>query len=168
MLLDVQNLFLDNTAMTSWIVGNNVSVNAIDLWGSQQSAGVPAAIPGPVGNATANNNLVPKDFGRGNYNGVDFFAQINTTATSGGAATLQLQIIMADAADLTTGQVILAETQVLALATLVAGYRFRLSLPPGGVTKRYLGVRAVVGTAVFTAGNITAGILWDQQTFPFP
>jgi hypothetical protein len=165
MMLDKENLILDAFAMTGWIVGNNVSANNVALWGAQQSAGVPVAIPGPVGNSTANNNLVPKDFGRGPE--VELLAQIVTAATSGGAATLQLQVIMADAADLTTGQVILCETPAIAVATLVAGYRFRVDLPPGGITKRYLGVRAVVATAVFTAGNITVALVADQQTFPY-
>ena len=50
-----------------------------------------------------------------------------------------------------------------ALATLIAGYQFRLAVPPG-VSKRYLGLRYTVGTAETTAGKVTAGLVIDKQT----
>jgi hypothetical protein len=156
MMLDAQNLLSDAQNLAQ-AAGTYLSTNAIDLWGQ---ASIPV-VPQTIGQAQG---PVIKDIGRGLP--PEILTQITTTFTSGGAATLQVQLVMADDAALSTNLVVLQETLALALATLVAGYQFRLAVPPG-ITKRYLGVRYIIGTAAMTAGNVTAGIAASLQTNPF-
>jgi hypothetical protein len=146
MLLDAQNLFSDKQSV-AMAAGNALSTNVIDLG----VAGTPV-----LGGSLAS------DIGRGLS--PELYAQVVTTVTSGGAATLQVQLINADSADLATNPVILTQTDVLALATLAAGYQFRFGTVPPGVTKRYLGLKYIVGTATTTAGNVTAGIALQRQS----
>ena len=152
MILDVQNLFDDAKDFNGIGAGNYVSTNAIDLWGSAAAPSIPQG------------GTVIKDMGR---TPVELLCQVITTFTSGGAPTLQIQLIGATASDLTTGQLVYTETAaLLALATLVAGYKFRVAIPPG-ITLRYLGLRYVVLTAAYTAGKLTSGITFNDQTMPF-
>jgi hypothetical protein len=148
MLLDRENLLSNNQDLAQ-AAGNYLSTNTIDLG----AAGTPA-----IGGS------VIHDIGRGNH--VEVLVQVTETFTSGGAATVKAQLVMADNAALTSNLTILDQTDDLALATLVAGYQFRLRCVPQGVTKRYLGVRYVIGTATTTAGKCTAGIVLDRQTNP--
>lgn len=105
------------------------------------------------------------DVGRGGP--VQVWCQITATATSGGAGTLQVELVMADNGALTSNLVILQKTEAIALATLVAGYQFRIggTVPPG-ITKQFIGLRYTVATADLTGGTISAGLLWDRQTVP--
>jgi hypothetical protein len=52
---------------------------------------------------------------------------------------------------------------VIALATLVAGYRARLAISEG-ITARYLGVQYVIATATMTAGTCSAWIGIDADS----
>jgi hypothetical protein len=70
---------------------------------------------------------------------------------------------MSDNANLSSPTV-LSETPAIALATLAAGYQFRLKTIPMGVTKRYLGMQYVVAGATTTAGAITSGIVATRQS----
>jgi hypothetical protein len=144
MILDKQNMFSEAQAVTA--LGNTLSTNTIDLG----VAGTPV-----VGGLIT-------DVGRGGN--VEVVAQVVTAFTSGGAATLQVQLVMADDAALTSNLTVLDETAAIALASLVAGYQFRMGTIPGGVTKRYLGIRYIVGTAVMTAGAVTAGLAKDRPS----
>ncbi len=109
-----------------------------------------------VGAAGTDNmgNTPIQDIGR---TPVDLLVQVTETVTSAGAATVTFQLIHSDNADLSS-PTILATTPAIALATLVAGYQARLGMAPG-VTKRYIGVQYVIGTATTTAGKVTAGLL---------
>lgn len=149
MLLDVQNLVSDDQDLAK-AAGTYLSDKSIDL-------GAVGTIPGIGGTPI-------HDVGRGDC--PELLVQVTETFTSGGAGTLQAKLVMADDDALTSNVVVLQETLAIALATLVAGYQFRLCCVPFGVTKRYLGIQYVVGTATMTAGKVTAGILVDRQSNP--
>lgn len=145
MLLDTQTLFSDQQNLAQ-AAGNYLSTNTIDL--------------GAVGTPVLGGTLA-SDIGRGDS--PEVMAQVTTTFTSGGAGTLVVQLVMADDAALTSNLTIVSQTDTLALATLVAGYQFRFGRVPPGISKRYLGLRYVIGTATMTAGKVTAGLALDRQ-----
>lgn len=101
-------------------------------------------------------NTVPSDLAKSMN---ELLVTITETVTSGGAATIDFQLVMADNAALTTNKVVLQTTGAIALATLAAGYKPRLGMPQGGFTKRYLGIQYVIATATTTAGKVTAGLV---------
>lgn len=150
MLMDKQNLFSDAQVLTTGATSSTLSTNTIDL-------GAAGTIP--LGGSPI------YDIGRGEA--VDLLVQVVTTITSGGAGTLRAEVIIADDAALTSNVVVLAKTDDIALATLVAGYQFRLPSVPFGVTKRYLGMRYQnASAAALTGGAVTAGIIIDRQSNP--
>lgn len=138
MILDAQNRFSAAQAIVA--LGNTLSTNVIDL--------------GPQ-----HNNISAG----GDPDGEIYFA-INQTFTSGGAGTLQMQIVSADDAAIATNVVVHESSDVFALAALTAGsrlpYQPRMPISP----KRYLAVRYVVGVAAMTAGQITAVVATARQS----
>lgn len=151
MLLDKQNMFAENQTLAQVAGSTTVSTNAIDLLGGL------TAINDTLGNAPLS------DLGRSKM--VDVLVQVTTTVTSGGSATIAFDLCTSTAADKSTGLVVHQSTPAIALATLVAGYQFRLEIPPGlPVTGQYLFVRFTVATATTTAGAFSAGIVADKQT----
>lgn len=90
-----------------------------------------------------------------------------TEAFTGANGTVQAQLVQADDEALATNLEVLQETAAIAVATLVAGYQFRLGkdLPPG-MTKAYWGFRYLIGTTNMTTGKITAGVVGTRQTAP--
>lgn len=150
MLIDKQNLFDDARALLLGAAATALSTNTIDL----RATGT-----------TAFGAAVIADFGRGTA--LELVVQVVTTFTSGGAATLEVELVMADDAALTTNLTVLQATGDIALATLVAGYQFRLSSVPHGITKRYLGLRyRNDSAAAFTAGAVSAFLAFDRQSNP--
>ena len=101
-----------------------------------------------------------RDVGLGEY----FWLVINvqTTATSGGAATLVVNLVTDSAAALSS-PVILVSSASFAVAALIAGVNvLAIRLPAEGVAyKRYIGIQQVTGTAAFTAGKIDAFMVQD-------
>lgn len=83
-------------------------------------------------------------------------ARVVQAFASAGAGTMQVALVNDTNPNLVTAPVIVDETQVIALATLVAGYRFRLAWMPPPVTLRWLGLKYIIGGATMTAGTITA------------
>lgn len=150
MMNDIQTLMSDSQSIAAG-AGTVVSTNAIDLG----AAGTPAA--GYQARGTA-----PHDIGRSGAKGVQLEVQIDETVTSGGAATVDFQLIMSDNSDL-SAPTVLQTTGAIAKATLVAGYKPRLALPVG-ISKRYLGIQYVIAVAATTAGKVTAGLVADRQT----
>lgn len=152
MLFDKQNLFSDQQNLAQ-AAGTYTSTNAIDLGAN------PAA---PLVNSAGGTFTPIKDLGRGGQ--AELVAQVTETFTSGGAATVTAQLIQSAASNLGSPTV-LASSQAIAVASLVAGYQFRIEVPVG-VSQRYLGMQYVIGTAATTAGKVTAGFTTDRQTNP--
>ncbi len=86
-------------------------------------------------------------------------ALVDTTATSGGAATVQ--VVLQDSADNVTFADVLSGP-VVALAKLKAGTPLLLTEPPVGL-RRYFRVAWRVGTAALTAGKFTAFVSMGVQ-----
>lgn len=145
MLLDKQNMFSDQQDLAQ-AAASYLSTNTIDQ--------------GAVG-TTPFNGSPPADIGRSRQ--VQVMAEITETFTSGGAATLQVQLVSADNAALSSNLTVLSETPAYALAALTQGKQIPLAYGPG-VTQRYLGMRYVIGTAATTAGKVSAGLVMDRQT----
>ncbi len=132
MILDVENLYSDDQAITT----TADSTNIIQL----------PANAGP-GNPVRILIQVTTDFAGGTSIAIDL--ETDATAAFGSLATV-------------------ASTQAIATATLVAGYKFEIQFVPTGMEEFSRLEYTVVGT--MTAGNITAGIIFDDQsaknTFP--
>ena len=112
-------------------------------------------------------NTVLSDPGRAGK--VRLFMMVNTTCV-GATATVIMRLITATDAALTAGIVIHRITDTIPVASLVAGYYFRIGPDiPFGIpsTGRYLGFQWTIGTAALSAGAFTGGIAVDQQTNPF-
>lgn len=144
------NFLLSDAVNLAQAAGNYLS-DFYDTWQGRTTAVGTAPIGGPALN----------DIGRAND--LDLIVQVTQTFTSGGAATLQAQIVMADDA-VGTNLVVLAETRVHALADLVAGKYLELPEIPPGITSRWFGLRYLIATAAMTAGKITAGLTMGRQT----
>lgn len=100
--------------------------------------------------------LTAQDIGEGTELYVDF--KVGTTfLAAGGASNMTLQLITSAAADLSSPTVI-AQTGAIPKATLIAGYRTALRIPPqiGSKGQRYFGVQYTVDTNNMTAGTISA------------
>jgi hypothetical protein len=142
MLLDSSNQFSANQAVTA--IGSTPSTNIIDL-----------GVARDIGDAVTDRNLF-------------LLCSVVTAFTSGGSATLQVQV--QSAPDNGSGQpgtwATIEQSDAIAVASLVQGYKF---LPGGMVSPatpgRFLRLNYVVGTAVMTAGGITAALVpaIDQQ-----
>lgn len=150
MLIDLQNLMSDSQDLA--VVASTVlCTNPMDL-------GTAGTVP-----AGFQARGTPKhDLGAGSRRPM-LIVQVDQTFTSAGAATLKVQLITDDAAALSS-PTILQSSEVIALATLVAGYRFRLAIPEG-VLERYLGVQYVIGTATTTAGKCSAWLGSEADTW---
>jgi hypothetical protein len=151
MLMDKQNLLADQQSLIH-AAGTWNSDNIIDLWGG-------TALPtGPVG------QILP-DFAKGED--VEILCQITETfLAAAGAATVEMNLICADNADLTGNPIVVDRSGAIAKADLVAGYQFKMGCPIGGMTRRYLGIQITIATNPGTAGKFTAGVIVDRQTNP--
>jgi hypothetical protein len=144
MILDKQNMFSEAQSVAT-TVGTVTSTNSIDLGAAQ---------------TTATGGAILADIARAGD--LQVLCQVTTTVTSGGAATISAQLIQSANADLSSPTV-LVQTPAIALATMIAGYQFRLAVPPG-ISQRYLGMQYVVAGATTTAGAVTSGIVETKQT----
>ncbi|SEB24788.1 Bbp16 family capsid cement protein [Paraburkholderia sartisoli] len=138
MIMDQQSLFSDAQAVT--VTAN--SSNVIDTLpgGQNTKAGI------------------------GDGQDIRLFAQVNTTFTAGGGATMVIALVSADDAALTTNVITHFATAAIAVASLTAKSRpVQLALPYGKY-RRYVGLQYTVATGPMTAGAITAGLVEDLQT----
>lgn len=144
MILD-QNLVFSDSQNLAQAAGSYLSDKSVNL--------------GPVGSPVVGGPLA-SDLGKGNV--PELLVQVVTAFTTSASGTLQVQLVMADDAPLTTNLTVLCETTTLAVAALVAGYQFRLQLPPG-ISQQYLGLKYIIGTGAMTAGKVTAGLILQRQ-----
>lgn len=171
MILDKLAILEDKLALSTLLVATTQTTYSYDTG----AAGVPAAIGlgGPIGGGyatvAASATQAPTtsgqrlhDVGRGRS--VGYVAQIGTATTSGGAATLEEDIVESDLAALTGNYSnTLVQSPAVALAALVSGYRFPVRHLPGRIARRYVGGQHVVGTAVFTAGTISCALVFNAD-----
>lgn len=102
---------------------------------------------------------VLKDIGNGSP--VYLVVGVTTTFTSGGAATVNLQLASDSTANLATSPTVHWQTGALGFATFVAGLRWVIPLPIERRYERHLGILQVQGTAALTAGAIDAFLTDD-------
>jgi hypothetical protein len=146
MLMDKQNTMSDDQDLAI-AAGSVLSDFSIDLGASATDS---------LG------NTVISDIGRGSP--VDLLVQVTETFV-GANGTLKAELVMADNAALTSNLVVLQDSGAIPVASLIAGYQFRLRIP-AGISKRYLGLRYTVAVTTQTAGKVTATLLLDRQTNP--
>lgn len=111
-------------------IANNLSTNVIDLASTKVAQ--------------------PADYGQGNE--LDIIISVVNTLTSGGAATIQFQVVQADDTAITTNVNVLDQSDVIGFASITAGLIITLNWNRTllGVARRYLAVRYVIATAVLT------------------
>lgn len=96
--------------------------------------------------------------------GMKLYCKIHTAVTGGGSSTVNFQIQTADNSAFSSGEVVIAATGAIAVATLVAGYEILLPNIPTHKMKRYCRLRYVIGGDTTTAGAVDACLLIDKQT----
>jgi hypothetical protein len=109
------------------------------------------------------------DLGADGVNDVDglyLVVNVDTAATSGGSATLQISLASDDTASIsTTTSTIHYTSPAIPVASLTAGYFVCKVELPKGTYERYLGILQVTGTAAFTAGKVNAFLTNDPYTW---
>jgi hypothetical protein len=99
------------------------------------------------------------DIGRGRR--VSLVVQIEA-AFVGTSGLVEVDFLCADSADLkTTNAQVLLKTPAIAVASLVAGYRFPFGSIPGKVPRRYVGTQYVVTTTAMSAGTFSSFLALD-------
>jgi hypothetical protein len=137
---------MSNAQDLSQVVGSYLSDKSIDLWnGARQT--------------TVMGNTPKLDFGTGNN--MELVVKV-IEAFVGATATVMVELITADDEGLTSNVTSILQapggsiTVGIPVATLIAGYEFRIALAPLGLTQRFLGMRYRIFTATTTAGTISA------------
>lgn len=141
MILDERNEFADATALSIVGTGRALVGDVIDLGAADQL---------------------------GNGDGLYLVVQVDTAATSAGAATVSFELASdAQAAIATDGSATVHfASAAIPVATLVAGYTAAVvKLPVVPAAERYLGILQNVGTAALTAGKINAFLTNDPAVW---
>jgi len=135
MILDTENMFSDDQDLAQTAAAYD-STNVVDLG-------------------------VDRDIGKG----VPVPIVIQVTETFVGAtATLKVQVETDDNAAMSSSE-ILYSSELIGVASLVAGYKFQINVMPR-TNQRYLQLVYTIGTATTTAGKVTAGVVaGDQDSF---
>jgi hypothetical protein len=141
MILSKEQLLSDDQAIT----GTEVSDNVIDLGAPGTVLGAPAALT--------------RDVGKGNP--VPILVEVTEAFTLLTSLQLQLQV---DNDEAFGSAKLVDESPAIALADLVAGYKFPMLHLPPGVDERYMRLRYVVAGTNPDAGKITASIAAAVQT----
>lgn len=149
MILDTYTLMSDDQDL-SQVAGTYYS-DVLNLRGD----------PGYTTSSDAPNGIT-HDLGKGVA--VPFLCQVTETFTSGGAATLQVDLETDDNESFSSATV-LVSSPTFALADLVQGKALLPQhVPYNG--EQYMRVKYVIGTATTTAGTVSAGITTGLQSNP--
>lgn len=134
MILDTLGEFCDATALNTGAAGTYLVGNQIPLGVAGQDIGNPGA------------------------DDVYLVVTCDTTATSGGSATLTLSLASDDSASISTStSTIHASSKSIPVASITAGaVLWVVCLPSDTAYETYLGILQTTGTAAFTAGKINA------------
>lgn len=135
MILDERTEFCDATALNTGAAGSYLIGDVIDLGVARDLGGDMATY---------------------------LVITVDTTATSGGSATGQFNLVTDDNASLTSPAT-LVSSKAWAVADMTAGKTLlAVQLPLEGTAyERYIGIQQVTGTAAFTAGKVNAFITED-------
>lgn len=139
MILDTNLEMLDAVALNTGAPGGFILGNQADLGGPTLTSAL-------------------RDIGTGGD--TYLVVTVDTTATSGGSATLQLNLVSDDNAALASPRVHIT-TKAFPVASLVAGATLAVIPIPGDDYERYVGIQQVTGVAAFTGGKINAFIVKD-------
>lgn len=132
MIADKLATFADDTALNTGVAGSYIIGDQIDL-------------------QVARNVGVALGFAQ-----LFLVIKVQTTATSGGAATGTFDLVT-DSDSALGSPTVLASTAAFPVASMTAGTILGIiALPIGGTFERYLGIQQRTGTAAFTAGKIDA------------
>ena len=143
MIFSKQQLFSDDQAITA----SAASTNLLDL-----------GVEGTV--LLAPNDLV-RDIGKG----TPIPLLIQVTVAFATLTSLKVKIETDDDVAFGSAKTVL-ETEAIALANLVAGYRFNITYIPLDTAERYVRLTYTVAGSDATAGQITAGIVAGAQEGP--
>jgi hypothetical protein len=109
---------------------------------------------------------VARDIGGAVTDDLFLLCEVITAFTSGGSATLQVQLL--GSTDNSSFN-IMEQSDTIAVASLTQGYKFlqgRMVSAQSGTPYRYLKLGYVVGTAALTAGALTAALVPALQHAP--
>lgn len=90
---------------------------------------------------------------------------VDTAFTAAGAATMEMQVVVADDAALSTNVTVVGTSGAIAKTALTAGATFAVRINPliGSLGRRYFGANYVVATGPMTAGAVSANVVHDIQ-----
>lgn len=92
---------------------------------------------------------------------------VTTAGAHAGTETYEFQVIGATASDLTTGQVVYATSGTIATAdvaaTLAAGAKVRVPIPPGKITLQYLGAKIVSANSAAVTVSAEIAPMFDDE-----
>ena len=133
MIADYQNLFSNDQAVTTDVISENV----IDL---------------------GNDDSVLQALNQKGM--IEVYCIVTTAFTSAGAMNVTVTLQSDD--DVAFGSATALQSQTVAKATAIAGYKFRFSNLPV-INEQYVALLYTV-SAIATAGKIWAGLVLDPQT----
>jgi len=130
--------------------------NNLLLSGAISATGVISGQPVfSVGTSVLSTNTVDLGVARDIGEGSDVVGRFEYTVAAVGGTSIEMQVISASDAALTTGVTVLGSTGPIAVASLTLGARFACDINPviGSKGQRYMGLRYIsVGTT--TAGSV--------------
>ncbi|WP_422096889.1 Bbp16 family capsid cement protein [Variovorax sp.] len=143
MILDNQNLFSDDQAITA----TAASTNVIDL--------------GPTGTVPRSPSALTRDISKGTD--IPLLVQVTEAFNN----LTSLAVAVQTDSDSAFGSATTLYTQTVVLADLTAGKRIALKTLPYGLTKRYVRLNYTVTGTAPTTGKVTAGITaGNDETLP--
>lgn len=117
--------------------------------------------------AVSTNTIDGGAAGYANFGDLQMLFMVDTTAAAAGAATVTFQIIGSAAANLSS-PVVLAQSDAIPKAELVAGRHIAVAFPGrwNGLTAapRYIGANYLVATGPLTAGAFSADVVQAVQS----
>jgi hypothetical protein len=131
MILDERSEFCDATALNTGAAGSYIIGDVMDL------------------------GAAARDIGTGEE--LYLVVQVDTAATSGGAATGLFSLVTDDNASLSSPTVVVS-SPAWAVASMTAGKTLlSVAIPREGTAfERYIGIQQTTGVAAFTAGKVNA------------
>lgn len=135
MILDRQTMFSDQQAITA----TAVSTNVYDF--------------GATGTVVGQSAALSYDHGSGGY--IPLLIQVTEAFATLTSLTVTVET---DDNEAFSSATIIATTQAIPVATLVAGYVFQLTAIPIRSAERFIRLRYTVGGSNATAGKITAAV----------